>query len=114
MRFFAESCSDLRIGQQPADQLSWFHIISLLTKIPNPAAREWYATHAVNEGCSRPTLDSHIKSQLATAALKDPYVFKALRHRQTHRHRRTPTCPPPVTLRDTAAPRTLARLHPKC
>ena len=43
MRFFAESYPDLRIGQQPADQLPWFHMISLLTNIPDPAAREWYA-----------------------------------------------------------------------
>ncbi len=30
MRFFAESCPDLRIGQQPADQLPWFHVGNLL------------------------------------------------------------------------------------
>ena len=80
--------------------MPWFHIVSLLTKIPDPAAREWYAIHAVSEGWSRPTLDSHIKSQLhlrqgsaitnfdrhlpapqaqlAAAALKDPYLFDFL------------------------------------
>lgn len=100
MKFFAEFCPGLQFGQQPAAQLPWFHIVSLLTKIPDPAAREWYAIHAVNEGWSRPTLDSHIKSQLhlrqggavtnfdrhlpapqarlAAAALKDPYLFDFL------------------------------------
>jgi len=100
MKFFAEFCPDLQIGQQPAAQLPWFHIVSLLTKIHDPAAREWYAIHAVSEGWSRPTLDSHIKSQLhlrqggavtnfdrhlpapqarlAAAALEDPYLFDFL------------------------------------
>jgi predicted nuclease of restriction endonuclease-like (RecB) superfamily len=100
MRFFAQLCPDLKIGQQPADQLPWFHIVSLLTKIPDPADQEWYAIRAIAEGWSRPTLDSHIKSQLhrrqgaavtnferhlrapqaqlALAALKDPYLFDFL------------------------------------
>jgi predicted nuclease of restriction endonuclease-like (RecB) superfamily len=100
MKFFAEFCPDIQFGQQPAAQLPWFHIVSLLTKIPDLAAREWYAIHAVSEGWSRPTLDSHIKSQLhlrqggavtnferhlpapqaqfAAAALKDPYLFDFL------------------------------------
>ena len=42
MKFFAEFCPGLQFGQQPAAQSPWFHIISLLTKIPDPAAREWY------------------------------------------------------------------------
>ncbi|MEO5712876.1 MAG: PDDEXK nuclease domain-containing protein [Luteolibacter sp.] len=100
MKFFAEFCPDLQIGQQAAAQLPWFHIISLLTKIPDPTVREWYASRAVADGWSRPTLDSHIKSQLhrregaaitnferhlpaaeaklALAALKDPYLFDFL------------------------------------
>jgi predicted nuclease of restriction endonuclease-like (RecB) superfamily len=31
MRFFAESCPDFLIGQQAADQLPWFHLVTLLT-----------------------------------------------------------------------------------
>lgn len=64
MKFFAEYCPALQFGQPPAAQLPWFHIVSLLTKIPDPTAREWYAIHAVSEGWSRSTLDSHIKIQL--------------------------------------------------
>jgi hypothetical protein len=41
MRFFAELCPGGQIGQQPADQLPWFHIVTLLTKVADPDMREW-------------------------------------------------------------------------
>jgi len=100
MRFFAQMCPDLQIGQQPADQLPWFHLVTLLTKVSDPAAREWYAAQTIRHGWSRPTLDVHIKNQLhlrqgsavtnfdrrlpephsllAGEALKDPYLFDFL------------------------------------
>jgi predicted nuclease of restriction endonuclease-like (RecB) superfamily len=100
MRSFAELCPGLRIGQQPAAQLPWFHVVVLLTKVPEPATREWYAARAIAEGWSRPVLEAHIKSQLhlrqgaalnnfdgrlaapeaklAAAVLKDPYHFDFL------------------------------------
>ena len=33
MRHFAEHCQNGLIGQQPADQLPWFHIVVLITKV---------------------------------------------------------------------------------
>jgi hypothetical protein len=33
MRFFAEKCPAGLIGQQPADQLPWFHLVTLLTRV---------------------------------------------------------------------------------
>ena len=42
MRVFAQQCPDGRIGQQPADQLPWFHIVTLLTKLENQVERAWY------------------------------------------------------------------------
>jgi predicted nuclease of restriction endonuclease-like (RecB) superfamily len=100
MKIFAELCPDIRIGQQAADQLPWFHIITLLTKVAEPADREWYAAQAVAHGWSRATLEAQIKgrlhlrqgaaltnfsrhlaaphAQLASAALKDPYHFDFL------------------------------------
>lgn len=100
MKFFAQACPDLRIGQQPAAQLPWFHLVTLLTKISDGAEREWYAAQTIEQGWSRPTLDVHIKSQLhrrqggavtnfdrrlpapharlAGEALKDPYLFDFL------------------------------------
>jgi predicted nuclease of restriction endonuclease-like (RecB) superfamily len=100
MKVFAELCPELAIGQQPAAQLPWFHIVTLLTKLPSPPEREWYAAHAIAQGWSRATLEAHIKSalhqrqgaaltnfsrhlaaphaQLAAEALKDPYHFDFL------------------------------------
>ena len=46
MRFFAQHCPDGKIGQQAADQLPWFHIVFLLTRLDSPADREWHATQA--------------------------------------------------------------------
>jgi hypothetical protein len=47
MRYFASECPDRVIGQQAADQLPWFHIVTLITKIHDPALREWYAREAL-------------------------------------------------------------------
>jgi predicted nuclease of restriction endonuclease-like (RecB) superfamily len=43
MRFFAQQCPNGLIGQQPADQLPWFHLVTLLTKVSAEVEREWYA-----------------------------------------------------------------------
>lgn len=48
MRYFAQECPDRQIGQQSADQLPWFHIVTILTKLSEPALREWYAAAAIN------------------------------------------------------------------
>ncbi len=100
MRFFAQHCPGGRFGQQPADQLPWFHVVTLLTKLDDPAQREWYAAQAVQQGWSRTTLELHIRnrlhqrqgaavtkfearlpsphSALARETLKDPYLFDFL------------------------------------
>ena len=100
MCFFARCCPDLLIGQQTAAQLPWFHIVTILTKLSEPALREWYAANAANNAWSRDTLDAQIKGQLhlregaaitnfkkrlpapqadlAAVILKDPYHFDFL------------------------------------
>jgi predicted nuclease of restriction endonuclease-like (RecB) superfamily len=100
MAFFAKACPDLQIGQQSAAQLPWFHIVTLLVRVPEPLEREWYAREAFRNGWSRDTLEAQIKSQLhlragkavtnfrkrmpgpeagvASAILKDPYHFDFL------------------------------------
>lgn len=100
MRFFAQNCPTLEFGQQPADQLPWFHIVTLLTKLDDPSEREWYAIKAVEHGWSRSTLQANIESRLmqrqgtavtnfvarlpaedsalAHETLKDPYLFDFL------------------------------------
>jgi predicted nuclease of restriction endonuclease-like (RecB) superfamily len=62
MRVFAELCPALQIGQQPAAQLPWFHIVTLLTKVTDPDQREWYAIRAVERAWSRATLQANITS----------------------------------------------------
>jgi predicted nuclease of restriction endonuclease-like (RecB) superfamily len=100
MRFFAQECPDRRIGQQSADQLPWFHIVTLLTRVRDPSLRAWYATAAVEHAWSRDALTVHIKTELhrrqgaaitnfaqrlppaeadlAAQILKDPYHFDFL------------------------------------
>ena len=100
MRYFAENCPGRTIGQQPADQLPWFHIVAILTGVSEPGAREWYASEAVAHGWSRSTLKLNIRDGLYTRqgrevsnfpqrlpalraentqqALKDPYFFDFL------------------------------------
>jgi predicted nuclease of restriction endonuclease-like (RecB) superfamily len=99
MRYFAEHCPNLRFGQQPAAQLPWFHIVTLLTQA-QPEEREWYATRAVADGWPRHMLQQNLKtrlmqrlgaavtnfathlpapqSALAQETLKDPYLFDFL------------------------------------
>ena len=64
MRYFAEQCPSGQIGQQPAAQLPWFHIVTILTKA-QAADREWYAARAAAEGWSR-----------LTAEYQNPKTFK--------------------------------------
>ncbi|OGV49711.1 MAG: hypothetical protein A2017_11100 [Lentisphaerae bacterium GWF2_44_16] len=100
MRFFAQECPDCKIGQQSADQLPWFHIVTLITKIAESSIREWYAEKTLEQAWSRDTLLVQIKNQLhlrqgaaitnfkqrlslphaglAAEILKDPYHFDFL------------------------------------
>lgn len=41
MRFFAQECPDRLIGQQSADQLPWFHIVTLITRLSEASLRDW-------------------------------------------------------------------------
>ena len=100
MKHFAQECPDRLFGQQPADQLPWFHIVTLITNIPDPAVRAWYAQEAIAQSWSRDLLTTQIRSRLhlrqgaaltnferrlpatqaglADAVLKDPYHFDFL------------------------------------
>lgn len=100
MRRFAEECPGRSFGQQPADQLPWFHIVVLLTRLSGAEEREWYAAKAIEYGWSRNVLgmqiETHacqregkavtnfttrlpaVQSDFAQQALKDPYLFDFL------------------------------------
>ena len=88
------------IAQQPVAQLPWGHITVLLDRLDDPAARDWYAAAAVDNGWSRNMLLNQIKgrlrdregaalsnfaeklprpdSDLAQQLTRDPYVFDFL------------------------------------
>lgn len=100
MKYFAQHCPDLQIGQQSAAQLPWFHLVTLFTQVSDSAERAWYAAQAIAHGWPRVTLEVQIKNKLhlrqgaattnfekrlapahaglATQILKDPYHFDFL------------------------------------
>ena len=63
MKSFAEKCPDGQIGQQAADQLPWFHIVVLITKVRSTEHREWYARETLANGWSRAILEDKIKTE---------------------------------------------------
>lgn len=67
MRFFAQQCPCGLIGQQAADQLPWFHLVTLLTKVSAVDQREWYAAQAVAHGIEE------IEAKLAMRALPSDF-----------------------------------------
>ena len=81
MRFFAEKCPSGQIGQQPADQLPWFHLVTLLTRVPTDPEREWYAVQVIRNGWSRTTLDAHIEELICARVSPSRTSTVASRHR---------------------------------
>jgi predicted nuclease of restriction endonuclease-like (RecB) superfamily len=70
MRYFALECPGRVIGQQSADQLPWFHIVTLITKLEDSALREWYARRLWRiHGPARPSV----------FRLKTSYTFEKAR-----------------------------------
>jgi predicted nuclease of restriction endonuclease-like (RecB) superfamily len=64
MRLFARGWPDsAAIGQQPAGQLPWGHLMLLLDKLDTLELRDWYAAAAVRHGWTRDVL----RHQIATA-----------------------------------------------
>ena len=100
MRNFAVAYEDPEVVQRPAARLPWAHVMVLLDKLDDVAARDWYAAAAVEHGWSRAVLTHQITSglrrrsgaapsnfsdrlpavdsDLAQQMLRDPYVFDFL------------------------------------
>nr|WP_321496361.1 PDDEXK nuclease domain-containing protein [uncultured Methanolobus sp.] len=100
MRAFADAYPEVSIVQQLVGQLPWGHNVTLITKIKDPALREWYAGACIENGWSRAVMIAHIESslhlrqgaaqsnfthtlpatqsELAQQVLKDPYNFDFL------------------------------------
>jgi predicted nuclease of restriction endonuclease-like (RecB) superfamily len=100
MRAFAEAWPDPAIVQQAVVQLPWGHSVRILDKTRTPEERSFYVAQALEHGWSRNVLVVQIESglyhrqgraitnfdrtlpppdsDLASQALKDPYVFDFL------------------------------------
>jgi len=100
MRSFAEAWPDFVFVQEVLAQITWYHAITLLDKVKEPAQREWYIRKTIENGWSRNILVHQIESglieregravtnfssalpapqsDLARAVLKDPYIFDFL------------------------------------
>lgn len=102
MRKFAESYPEFKFVQEVLAQLTWYHNITLLEKIPDADIRNWYLYKTIENGWSRNVLVHQIESglyerqeknekstnflqtlpkpqsELALQTLKDPYIFDFL------------------------------------
>ncbi len=100
MRALAEAFPSPAFVQEVLAQIPWYHAITLLDKVKDPAAREFYIQKTIEHGWSRNILALQIEgrlyeregkavvnfpvtlpspqSDLARATLKDPYLFDFL------------------------------------
>jgi predicted nuclease of restriction endonuclease-like (RecB) superfamily len=100
MKVFAREFPEGPIAQQPVAQLPWGHVLQILQRQKNPAAREFYIREALGHGWSRSVLERQLKNQLhlrsgkaqnnfsltmppadsdmAEQIFKDPYLFDFL------------------------------------
>lgn len=56
IRTLAQAWPEAEFVQQPAAQLPWFHLCTLLDKVKDPAARDWYKNKSLEHGWSRSIL----------------------------------------------------------
>ena len=100
MRAVAEAWPDEGFVQQVVAQLPWGHVVRILDRAGEPAARQFYVEQALAHGWSRDVLLLHLdrrlherqgqavtnfqrtlhspRSDLARQTLKDPYIFDFL------------------------------------
>jgi predicted nuclease of restriction endonuclease-like (RecB) superfamily len=100
MKIFAREFPAGPIAQQPVAQLPWGHVLQIMQRAKDSAARDFYIRETLVHGWSRAILESQIQSQLhlragkaqnnfaltmppadsdlATQLFKDPYLFDFL------------------------------------
>ena len=100
MKVFAREFPDGPIAQQPVAQLPWGHVLQIIQRTKDPAAREFYIQETLAHGWSRSILEIQIQNQLhlrlgkaqnnfaltmppaesdmAAQLFKDPYLFDFL------------------------------------
>lgn len=60
---FAQEWPRRQIGQQSADQLPWFHIVTLIIKLAATDLRNRYTREALDNAWPRETFEAQFKSQ---------------------------------------------------
>ncbi len=65
MRSLAQAWPDAEFVQQPAAQLPWFHLCTLLDKVKDQEQRSWYAGKTLEHGWSRQVLTMQIETAAA-------------------------------------------------
>ena len=100
MRGFAVAYPDEAFVQEVLAQITWYHNITLLSKVKDPKEREWYIRQTIQQGWSRNVLVHQVESglfnrqgnavtnlertlpapqsELVSEVLKDPYNFDFL------------------------------------
>jgi len=64
MKVFAREFPDGPIAQQPVAQLPWGHVLQIIQRIKDAAAREFYIRETLAQGWSRSILETQIERQL--------------------------------------------------
>lgn len=106
MRKFAETYTELPFVQGVLAQITWYHNITLLEKVPDQDERNWYIGKTIENGWSRNVLVHQIEtklferqalagkttnfpralqspqSDLAYETIKDPYIFDFILFRE--------------------------------
>ena len=100
MRRFAKEFQDVEFIQQTAGKLPWFHLVTIMDKVPEHQERVFYILKSIEHGWARSILTMQIESNLykrqgsaitnfknilpspqsdlAHYTLKDPYIFDFL------------------------------------
>jgi predicted nuclease of restriction endonuclease-like (RecB) superfamily len=109
MRKFAENWPEKEFVQATLAQISWYHNLALMEKLPDRDERIWYAQKTIEHGWSRSVLVFQIESSLhkrmgktannfavalppqdsdmANQIFKDPYIFDFLGSAEVNREK---------------------------
>ena len=79
MRQFADEFSLDEIMQQPAAQIPWFTLITILEKCSNQESRLWYINKTYEYGWSRSDLTKQIKAKAYERGKMEPIVSKGIK-----------------------------------
>jgi predicted nuclease of restriction endonuclease-like (RecB) superfamily len=82
MRALAQAWPTPAIVQQAVAQLPWSHIVTLLDKLEEPDARNWYAAQSLEHGWSRNVLAMQIDTHAYSRAVPRSRILMCDCHRR--------------------------------